>query len=417
MKSDGISSQVIKRESYWVLALASLRYRDFRLLWLGSFSEHLGEFMEIAATLWLTDELTHSPLMLTVVGSSRYFAMVFMPMVGGVVADRMNRRTLLMLTLVALAVLSATLAALTITGAIQVWHMIAIGVFIGAVMSFNHPARQSIVPNLVKREYLLNAVSMDFMSIYVAILVSMLIVGYLLDILGPGPIFIIRVAGCLLAICWLLMARIPPTPKASVKRAPWQNLSESFSFLKASPIIIGLIVIFLLPRVVGGTYQNLAPIFANDILSVGAVGYGYLQAAPGLGAIICVLCLGALTYYGARVKVLAFAGMVMGVGLIAFSQSTWFYPSLLLVVVVGAAEAAFTTLNSAIIQGSVPDNMRGRIMSWREIAFGLGPVGSILFGAIAQSTGVPLSMVVLGIISIAVSLVIVIALPKFKKIE
>lgn len=411
------ANQTVRKESYWYLMLASLRYRDFRLVWLGSFSEHLGEFMEIAASLWLTNQLTHSPLMLTIVGAARYFAMVFMPMIGGVVADRMNRRTLLMITLVGLGALSVILAILTMTDLIAVWHLIAIGTFVGAVISFNHPARQSIVPNLVKREHLLNAVSLDFLSIHVGILISMLIVGYLLNIIGPGPVFLLRAVGCFMAIGWLLMARIPPTPDSSRKNAPWHNVKEGYHYLLAHAILIGLILVLLLPRAVTVTYQSFSPIYANDILAVGAIGYGYLQAAPGLGAILASLGLGMLTYSRAKARILAFSGIVIGAGLISFSLSTWYYPSLLFAVVIGAADSAFTTLNSALIQGAVSDDVRGRMMSWREITFGLGPIWSILFGAIAQSTGVPTSLVILGIIAILVALVLVIFLPKFSKIE
>ncbi len=411
------ANQTVRKESYWYLMLASLRYRDFRLVWLGSFSEHLGEFMEVAASLWLTNELTHSPLMLTIVGASRYFAMVFMPMIGGVVADRMNRRTLLMFSLVGLGVLSLILAILTMTNRIAVWHLIAVGTLVGAVMSFNHPARQSIIPNLVKREHLLNAVSLDFLSIHVGIFVSMFIVGYLLESLGAGTIFILRAVGCLLAIGWLLLARIPPTPMASSKRAPWQNVTEGFNYLKVNTIIIGLVLTLLLSRAIHVTYQNFTPIYAKDILAVGAVGYGYLQATPALGAILALLGLGMLTYYRAKARILVISGIIMGLSLIAFAQSTWFCPSLLLTVIMGAAGGAFTTLNSALIQGAVSDDMRGRIMSWREIAFGLGPVWSILFGAIAQSTGVPMSLVLLGIISVVVSIILAKTLPKFRKIE
>ena len=411
------SNQVARQGSYWWLMLASLRYRDFRLVWLGSFTEHLGEFMEIATVLWLTNELTHSPLMLSIVGSSRYMTMVFMPMIGGVVADRVNRRSMLIIALLGSAFLSVILAVLTLAGLIAVWHLITISLVSGIAMSFNHPARQAIVPNLVKREHLLNAVSLDFISIYVSLFVSMLIVGYLILILGTGPIFIIRVAGCFLAIGWLLMARVPPTPPATKKQAPWRNLTEGFGYLRVNIIFVSLIVLYLMPRVASVTYGNFTPVFANDILRVGAVGYGYLQAAPGLGAILSLIGLTILTYYKRKVKLMVIFGIVMGLGLIGFSFSPWLYPSLLLLVIVGAAEAAFGTVNSTIIQGAVPDKVRGRIMSWREVAFGLGPVGSILFGAIAQYTGVPMSLALLGVICLLVSLILILFLPKFRRIE
>ena len=397
--------------------LASLRYRDFRLVWVGSLTEHFGEFMEIAAILWLVNELTHSPLMLTIVGSSRFMAMILFPIAGGVVADRVNRRSLLIAALLGSALLSVCLAILAVTGIIAVWHLIIIGVLVGVAMSFNHPARSAIVPNLVRRELLLNAVSLDLMSVHASRIIAMAITGYLIVILGVWPIFIIRALGSLLAIFWLLLARIPPTPPTTSVQAPWQNLTEGFRYLRANTIILGLVVLFLIPWLAMNTYSNFLPVFASDILRVGAVGYGYLQAAPGLGAIISLIGLTLLTYYKRKSRLLVGAGIIMGIGLISFSASSWLFLSLALLVVIGLMQTGLSTVITTMIQGAVPDEVRGRVMGWREVAFGLGPTGSILFGAIAQYTGVPISLGLLGGICLIVFLLLIVFLPRFSSIE
>ena len=323
------TSEGAEQESYWSLMLVSLRYRNFRLVWLGSFTEHFGEFMEIAAILWLVNELTHSPLMLTIVGSARYMAMIFFPIVGGVVADRVNRRSLLITALLGSALLSVFLALLTLARIIAVWHLIVISLFSGVAMSFNHPARQTIVPNLVRKEHLLNAMSLDLISVYASRMIGMSLAGYLIVILGVWPIFVIRALGCLLAIFWLLLARVPPTPPIAKGQAPWQNLTEGFRYLRTNTIILGLWCFTSSHGLPANTYTNFLPIFANDILHIGAVGYGYLQAAPGLGAIISLIGLGLLTYYKRKTILLVGAGIFMGLGLILFSASSWFFLSLL----------------------------------------------------------------------------------------
>lgn len=411
------TTESTSRESYWSVMITSLRYRNFRLVWLGSLTEHFGEFMQTAAILWLVNEMTHSPLMLTIVGTCRYIPMIFFPVAGGVVADRVNRRNMLIGALLGATSLSLSLAVLAGTQLVTVWHLIVINVFIGVTQSFNHPARQSIVPNLVKKEHLLNAIALDSMSVRASRIISMPIAGYIIAVFGAWPIFFIRALGCLVAICWLLLAAIPATPPATRTQAPWQNLAEGMRFLQANLLILSLLFLYLVPRLVFNTYTNFLPIFANDILRIGAVGYGYLHAAPGLGAVIALAGLTLLTYYKRRTVLLIGAGTIMGMGLIGFSASPWVFLSLPSLVVIGAMETTFDAVNSTMIQSVVPDEMRGRIMSWREVALGLGPTGSILFGAIAQYTGVPVSLGLLGGICIIVSLLLTVSLPRFKSIE
>ncbi len=403
-----------KRESRWSLIFASLRYRDFRLVWLGSITEHFSEFVQIVAILWLVNEITHSPLMLTIVGASRYIAMVFFPIIGGVVADRVDRRHMLIATLLAFGLLATGLAVLTITGLIAIWHLIVFSLLSGVAVSFNHPARQAIVPNLVKREHLLNAISLDSISVQLSMLIAMPIAGTLMAIIGVWPLFVIAALGYLLAILWLLRARIPPTPPSARRQAPWHNLTEGFHYLRSHTIILGLALLYLIPWLTINTYTNFMPVFAQDILHIGAVGYGYLQGAPGLGAILGLIGLTFLTYYKGKVKLLFGAGVFLGIGLISFSASSWAFLSLPLSVVIGGMQTTFLVVNTTLIQNVIPDEVRGRVMSWREVAMGLGPAGSILFGAIAQYRGVPFSLGLLGGIVLFVSLLLFVLLPKFR---
>jgi len=401
------------RESYWSLTLVSLRYRDFRLVWLGSMTEHIGEFMEIAAILWLVNQLTHSPLMLTVVTAARFIPMMILPIIAGVAADRVNRRSLLMMALLGSGFLSLCLSLLVASGLVVVWHLILMGLLSGVAMSFNHPARQTILPNLIEKKHLLNAISLDFISVLAARMVGMALAGYLMVLIGLWPIFVMRALGCIFAVLWLRLARIPPTPSSAKKTTAGQSLVEGFHYLRSNPVILGLVVLYLIPWLTGNTFSSFLPVFANDILRVGAVGYGYLQASPGLGALIGLIGLTFFTYYKSKPRLLVGSGITMGLGLIGFSASTWPFLSLPFLMVIGAMQTVFSTVNTTIIQGLAPDELRGRIMSWREVAFGLGPTGGIIFGAIAQATGVQISLGILGIVVIIPSLFLVAWLSRF----
>jgi MFS family permease len=398
------TTEGVRREPYWAMMLTSLRYRNFRLVWLGSFTEHIGEFMQMIAILWLTNELTHSPLWLAIVGTARFWPMLFMPFVGGVVADRMDRRNLLIATLLVAALLSVVLTVLAITGLIAVWHLIFIAVLGGSVTSFNHPAGHTIVPNLIRKEHLMNALALDSISVHASRIISAPVAGYLIAIVGVWPVFAFRALGCFLAIGWLLMARVPPTPPTARKEAPWRSFIGGFGYLRANLVILALVFLFLVPRGAGQAINNFLPVFASDILDIGARGYGHLHLAAGVGSMLSLLGLTLLTYYKRKTLLFAASGVIMGIGLIGFSASPWVFLSLALLLIFGGMQTAFNTFNSTVIQGAVPDEVRGRVMSWREIMFGLGPTLTLLVGVLAQSSGVQLSLGLVGGICLVVSL-------------
>jgi len=284
-------------------------------------------------------------------------------------------------------------------------------------MSFNHPARQTIVPNLVDREHLLNAISLDTLSVHMSRATGTPIAGYLIFLLGIWPIFVIRAVGCLISISLLSQARVPATPPNTRTEAPWRSLAQGFRYLRSNTLLLILVLLFALPYMAQNTYINFLPVFANDILGVGAVGYGYLQGAPGLGAIIFMILLGLMTYYKNKFRLLIGSGIILAIGLLTLTASPWFALSLPLIVIIGGMVTIFVAVETTLIQGTVPDEVRGRVLSWREILFGLGPTGSILFGAIAQYTGVPFSLGILGVICLVVSLLLILLFPRFKGMD
>ncbi|MDZ4247389.1 MAG: MFS transporter, partial [Dehalococcoidia bacterium] len=196
----------------WRRTFSSVRYKDFRWVWLGSCTEHIGEFMEIAALLWLVKQISGSPFILTLVVALRFIPMVIFSAIGGVVTDRMNRRNLLVITLVAFGLQSSILGILVFTGAVVLWHIILMAILTGVITSFNHPARASMIPNLVKGEHLLNAISLDSASVMAARVIGMPIAGVVIAVAGVAPVFFIRTFGALLAIVWLLQVNMPATP-------------------------------------------------------------------------------------------------------------------------------------------------------------------------------------------------------------
>ncbi|MBI2935144.1 MAG: MFS transporter [Chloroflexi bacterium] len=405
------------RPSLLQRVFASVSYRNYRLVWLGSCTEHIGEFMEIAAMLWLVNDLTHSPFLLTVVGAFRFLPMVVFSMLGGVATDRMNRRNLLVITLVAFGLVSLVLGFLVSTGSVALWHILVAALLVGVITSFNHPARASMVPNLVKKEHLLNAISLDSASVMAARVVGMPIAGLAIAAWGVTPIFFLRVFGAALAIVWLSFVKVPPTPAEAKKRNPWKNLVEGLHFVAGHGIVLSLVIIYLLPQFANQSYTNFLPIYATDIFQVGASGYGFLQAAPGLGSVVILFFLASLGAGRHKAWLLFASGMVLGLSVAAMAVTSWYPGFLLLLVISGGMGTAFMALSTTLIQNIISDDIRGRVMSLREISFGLGPALSLIIGGMAQTTGVPLAMAILGMVCFLVPLVFVAAAPKLRRLD
>lgn len=403
--------------SLWHRVFASLRYRNYRLVWLGSCTEHIGEFMEVGALLWLVNQLTDSPFMLTVVGSARFVPMVFFSFLGGVASDRMNRKTVLLLSLLAQCFLSTALGLLVATGLVEVWHIIVVALLCAVLTSFNHPARASIIPNLVKKEQLLNAISLDSASVMAARVVGMPIAGIMIGVMGVTPVFFVRVVGNLVAMFWLSWVQVPATPLEARKKNPWRNLVEGLRYVAGYGVVLTLVILYLIPQFANQTLTNLLPIFAVKIFKVGATGYGYLQAAPGLGSVLALIALASMGNARHKGWMLFSSGVILGLALMAFAATTWFWLSLVLLVIVGGMTMAFMALSTTLVQVIIPDEVRGRVMSLREISFGLGPAFSLIFGAMAERTGAPLATAALGMVCFFLALAFMLALPAVRRLD
>jgi len=401
-------------ESLATRTFASLGYRNYRLVWLGSVTEHFGEWMEVAAVLWLVHELTRSPLILTVVGSCRFIPRLIFPVIGGMVADKMDRFRLLTIALLGDAFFSLVLAVLVKSGIVAIWHIIVLSLLGGITICFNHPARLSIVPNLVKREHLLNAVALDAASVQASRFVAMPIAGYLISGFSVVPVFGVRAVCNLLAVCWIMLINKKEIPPQVTRKTGFRNVIEGLKYLRKNTLLRALVPLYLIPMLTLNTSNNFLPIFADNVLKIGASGYGFLQAAPGLGSLVSLIALAALPLYRLNGALLFATGGILGFSLVLFSVSTWTSLSLMLLLLTGGMITTFITINTTLIQSHVSDAMRGRVLSLREIANGLGPSASLIFGIIAERTSAPFAMELLGIICIAVSLLLALLLPKVR---
>lgn len=407
---------------FWDRTFLTIRlYRDFRLVWLGSVTEHLGEWMENAGVLWLIYQITglsvYLPLYLALRPFARSVPLIFFAPVGGMVADRMNRRDLVVYTLYWKAALSITLLILVHTGTVNVWYVLGLGVLGGFGTVFNHPGRHTLIPNLVKKEHLMNAITLDNTSVTASRVLGTPVAGFIIAAFGTGPLFGVRAAGCLLAALWLKMVHVPLIPPAPKRKGHWQQLFEGFQYLKTDKAMLMQVFMYFFAYFTVEGYSSFLPIFANDILKVGPKGFGFLQAAPGVGALIGLFTLASVMDFKKKELYIFFAGGVMILGVFFFALSPWFPLSILMLVLIGSMNNTFQAVNNTIIQSGVPDAIRGRVMSLREVISGLGPLSGIFVGYLAKTLGVKSSMeiVSLGFFGMLIMMA-VISLPARKKV-
>jgi MFS transporter, DHA1 family, staphyloferrin A biosynthesis exporter len=392
-----------------------ITYKNYRFFWTGSCTEHLGEWMEITALLWLINQMTGSPFMATLLITLRYLPMVVFAFVGGIVADRINRRNLLIYALTAACISSILMAALVQAGAVQVWQLFLYSILTGIFTSFNHPARSTLLPNLVKREHFLNAITWDNASVMVSRILGGPIAGLILGLFsttsilginGTAAVLGLRVVGILTAILLLSRIQIPSVVIEARKESPLNNLLEGFRYIGQNKGILTQVFLYLLPIFVNNSYTGLLPYFATDILHVGPDLYGVMNAAPGVGSVIAILIVASFVTIRRKGLVLSIAGILQGLSLIIFVFSPGYILALLLLVMAGAFSTAFMTLNNTIVQEMASDKVRGRVMSLREVAMGLGPAGSLISGYIANLLSVTIALGVTGGIAVVLLLTI-----------
>lgn len=396
---------------------ASLKMRDFRLLWLGSASEHTGEWMERIAVGWLVLQMTNSPFMVGLAEFMRFIPLLIFPFIGGAVTDRVDRRKLLIATLLGLSALSAVLAALVFTGRVEIWHILAYAFFSGVIIAFNHPARATILASVVDKAHYPNAVSLDSLSVMSSRVIGSPIAGLYIATYGVAGILGVRLLGCLLAVQWLLRLQAPPTPAQSQQASMWANVKEGLRYVARDKAVLGITGMAFVPMLFIFVYISQLPVFARDVLQIGATGLGFLNTAVGLGSLIGLLWLASLKDYRHK-GVLFFASIIAaGMALVLFSASPWLWLSLALLLVVGATNSMFSALRSTLLLLIVPDRLRGRVIALRDLSMGSTAFGMLLLGALAEGWGAPMAIAALAGTGALIGVVAMLSLPRVRRLE
>lgn len=372
----------------------------------------MGEWMETTALLWLINQMTQSPFMATLMVTLRYLPLVVFAYIGGILADHVDRRDLLMTALAAGAALSIALAAVVHLGVVQPWHLLVYSAMTGIITSFNHPARHALVPNLVKKEHYLNAITLDNATVMSSRTLGAPLAGLIIGFAGTTPVLGLRAVGAVGAIIWLAQVRAPGTGSEPKKKASLSNFAEGLRYVRENKIVLTQILLYLLPVFITNSYTGLLPFVATNKLHVGSELYGVLQAAPGAGSMVAILVLASRVDFRQKRRLLLWGGIIQGLFVILFAFSPLYLLSVLFLIFIGGTNTTFMALNNTVIQEMLPDKIRGRVMSLREVAFGLGPAGSLASGAVAGLLGVTPALGLAGGVYIIILLGILLAFPQ-----
>lgn len=400
---DDNTSRLVSR---WPPSLVALQHRNFRLIWLGLLVSFSGTFMQNAALLWHISLLVtpdRKALVLGLVGLGRVVPVVVFSMISGVVADAVDRRQLLLLTQTLAALVAFGLAALAHYGVTAIWPIYLLAVIGGGVSAFDLPARAALVPMLVPREHLPNAITLNTIMFQSASVVGPAAAGIVIAQSGVGMAYALNGVSFAFVIVALLMMRdVPKTmPEASEgarNDVSWKAAMEGLRFVFQSPLMRSTMLLDFFATFFASA-TALLPIFAQDILNVGATGYGWLFAAPAVGSFVTSVALVPLVdKITRRGETILWAVVGHGVATVVFGFSRSFWLTFFCLAMVGSTDTVSTVLRNVIRQLETPDRLRGRMTGVNMVFFMGGPqLGEFEAGAVANWLGAPFSVISGGI--------------------
>jgi len=388
-------------------SLAALRlYSDFRLLWIGQMISSVGTQMQMVAINWHIYALTHSAVMLGLTGLMRIVPIIIFSLFGGVVADAHDRRRLMLITQSLMMVFAALLGLATNLGIISAYIIYAMAATTAATGAFDGPARQALVPNLVRKEHLTNALSLNNINAQVASISGPMLAGFVIAGLGVGAVYWINALSFLAVIVALLFMHTPTQKNLGVAKVNLDSLTEGVKFVFSVKIITATMLLDFIATFFSSA-SALLPIFAQDILKVGPEGLGILYGAESVGAFIAGVIVARAGNIKRQGAILLTAVASYGVATAFYGASQLFVLSFFFLALVGASDTVSTILRNTIRQIMTPDHLRGRMTSVNMIFFMGGPqLGNLEAGIVAALFGAPFSVISGGVATvIAVGLV------------
>jgi MFS family permease len=392
--------------SHWVTTFRALGHRNFRLFFAGQLVSLVGTWMQNVAQGWLVYRLTGSSLQLGGIAFALQMPVLVLATAGGLVADRYPRRRVLVGTQSAMMLLAFVLAALTLSGRVQVWHLYPLAVLLGVANAIDIPTRQAFAVEMVGKADLVNAIALNSSMVNGARVAGPAVAGVLVALVGEGWCFLLNGVSFIGVIAGLLAMRLPSSPAPHRGARGLSVVLGGFAFAWRTPPVRALMLLLGLVSLLGMPYAVLMPLFAEQVLHGGPRAFGVLMSATGVGALAGALTLAARRDLRGLGRWVALAAGGFGVTLVLFSVSRVLWVSVLILVPVGFSFMIEMAASNTLIQAMVPDDLRGRVMAVYSMMFmGMAPFGALVAGVLAGPLGAPSTVALGGVICLAAALV------------
>lgn len=394
--------------------LDAFRHRGFQLLWPANFFSYISRWMQMTLLVWLVLEITSSPFLVALVGFFGMIPLLLFGAIGGVLADRTDRRKLIRFTCLLNLIAGLAMLILLVTGMEKVWHCYIIVLVSGLGWAFDMPARRSMVLDVTGRVGVTNAMALDSVGMHASRMIGPALAGVLIQIVGLIGGYVVIEALYLVSIAFLTVLKLPPREIVPTSQSVIRNFFEGFVYVRSNRVILATVIVTVLMNLLLFPYMQMVPVIARETLNVGAGLMGILMGADGLGAIIgsiAIASFGQLRYHG-RVYL---GGSLIGLVLVlAFAASQWFAVSLPVLILLGLGTAGFGTMQSTIIVISASDDMRGRALGVISLAIGAGPIGALLIGAVAETTSPATGITIFAILGILSLSLVALMMPELR---
>ncbi len=396
---------------------SSLRHRNYRLWFSGQLVSLFGTWMQVTAQGFLVYELTHSSAYLGFVGFAAGLPSWFFMPYGGVVADRIPRRTLLLITQTSMMILAFLLAALTFLGIVRPWHIVLLAFFLGAANAFDAPARHAFVSDMVGQKDLTNAIALNSTIFNSATAVGPAVAGVTYALAGPAWCFIINAFSFGAVIGALCLMRLDRSSRADRVSSSLQDLKEGFRYVLEHKMIRSLIGLVVITSLFGVSFTVLLPAWAVKILKGGATTNGWMFSARGAGALFGALFIASLGRFDFRGRLLTLGSFAFPGLIIAFAWIRWLPLTIIVLIANGAAAIMIFNLANALVQTLVRDELRGRVMGLYSLTFfGFLPIGALWIGAIAHHFGEAAAIIVNGCLLLVFCSLITLFVPGLRRL-